>query len=482
MPTSPGDAWPVDAHIHVLTGARTGLVWPLRPTSLLVGRDRDADLRFSPDADRAVSSRHATMSLVDGRWRIRDLGSRNGTFVNGQRIEGDVELADGDRIAFGVGGPLVEFRLAITAPGGRGQAGASTMGLEAVPASGTHVPTASSSPTQRIRAQVAQRTARLRGIALGLAALLVLLILGFTYTAYLSSRERSAWERERAGLIQQIDVAYSQSEQALQALEGERRELAEALQRSRDQITALGAQLARAEARGDHAEVAELRRELQNVSAALERQQVAASIDFSEVERRNWRAVALIFAEYADGEVGTGTAFAIRPDGTLLTARHVVLDLQQRPARRLAIQFAGSTQVWPARLTATSAEVDLALVKVDQIVGDVPTIHRLNPRADTLGAGTPVALLGFPMGGRTARPGRSAAVPLLTAGVITASRPDRLELQGYGATGASGSPVFDANGELVAVVFGGAADPSARAVLAVPAQVVDGLLRSALAR
>jgi pSer/pThr/pTyr-binding forkhead associated (FHA) protein/S1-C subfamily serine protease len=474
----------VDAHIHVLTGARTGLVWPLPPTSLLIGRDRDADLRFSPDEDRAVSARHATISLVDGRWRIRDLGSRNGTFVNGQRIEGDVELADGDRIAFGVGGPLAEFRLAMPARGDRGHApaGASTVGLEAVPAARMDASTASSSPTQRIRAQVAHRTARLRGIALGLAALLVLLILGFTYTAYLSSRERSAWERERAGLIQQIDVAYSQSEQAMQALEGERRELAEALQRTRDQLTALRAQLARAQARGDHAEVAELRRELQNVSAALERQQVAASIDFSEVERRNWRAVALIFAEYADGEVGTGTAFAIRPDGTLLTARHVVLDRQERPARRLAIQFAGSTQVWPARLTATSAEVDLALVKVDQIVGDVPTIQRLNPRADTLAAGTPVALLGFPMGGRTARPGRSAAVPLLTAGVITASRPDRLELQGYGATGASGSPVFDANGELVAVVFGGAADPSARAVLAVPAQVVDGLLRSALAR
>jgi S1-C subfamily serine protease len=445
----------LDARIHILTGARSGLVWPLPPTTLLIGRDADADLRFSPESDRAVSARHAAISHVDGRWRIRDLGSRNGTFVNGQPLEGEVELAEGDRIAFGVGGPLAEFRLSAHAPGER--AGAAAGGSSA-------------------------GTARLRGIAVGLTALVLLLILGFTYTAYLSHRERSAWERERAGLIQQIDVASSRSDHALQALERERLELAEALESSREQLAALRAQLARAEARGDHAEVAELRRELQTAGAALERQQLAASVDFRDIERRNWRAVALIFSESVDGVVTTGTAFAVRADGTLLTARHVVLDAQRRPPRRIAIQFAGSTQVWPARLTAASAEADLALVKVDQIVGDVPTVQRLNARTDTLPAGTAVALLGFPLGGRTARPGRSAAVPLLTAGVITASRPDRLEIQGYGATGASGSPVLDANGEVIAVVFGGAGAPSERSVLAVPARVIDELLRSVHSR
>jgi S1-C subfamily serine protease len=430
----------VDARLHVLTGARAGTVWTLGPTTLLVGRGGDADLRLSPEGDRAVSARHATLACVDGRWRIQDLQSRNGTFVNGQRVTGEVELRDGDRIAFGAGGPLAEFR------------------VSKVPA--------------------AHGAGRVRTTAFGLAALLALVLLGFAYTAYLGHRERSAWEHERVVLIQELDRLHHQSDVALQAMEGERQELAAALQRSEEQLDQLRSRLARAEARGDQAEVTELRRELEHAGAALERQQVAAAVDFRGAERRNWRAVAMIFSESSDGAVSTGTAFAVRGDGTLLTARHMVLDQGQRPSRRLAIQFAGSTQVWPARLVAASSEVDLALVKVDQIVGEVPTIHRLNTRTDTLPVGTAVALLGFPLGGRTARPGRTAAVPLLSAGVIVHLRADRMELQGYGATGASGSPVLDANGEVIGVVFGGGAAESDRSVLAVPAPAVASMLRS----
>jgi S1-C subfamily serine protease len=461
----------VEARLHVLTGGRTGLVWPLPGSTMLIGRGADADLRLSPEDDRAASARHATIALTDGTWRVRDLDSRNGTYVNGRRIREEAELADGDRIAFGVGGPLVEFRLAAPAQLGP-EPPTATRGAYSAPAE------EQTSPSQRIRRQVARGTARLRLTVLGLAGLLVLLVLGFTYATWLSQRERAAWADERAALLDQIDWAQHQTDRAVEAMEGERQELEAALERSQQQLTTLRSELARAEARGDQAEVAELRRELQNVGAALERQQVAAAVDFRGAEMRNWRAVAMIFSESADGVVSTGTAFAIRPDGTMLTARHVVLDARQRPGRRLAIQFAGSTQVWPARLLVASADADLAVVKVDQIVGDVPTVQGLNSRADTLAVGTPVALLGFPLGGRTARPGRTAAVPLLTAGVISDRRADRLELQGYGATGASGSPVLDPRGEVIGVIYGGNADESTRTVLAVPTSLVIELLRS----
>ncbi len=44
---------------------------------------RQTDGRFT---DLAVSGRHATFSRKGGTWFLRDLGSRNGTFVNGRRL------------------------------------------------------------------------------------------------------------------------------------------------------------------------------------------------------------------------------------------------------------------------------------------------------------------------------------------------------------------------------------------------------------
>jgi pSer/pThr/pTyr-binding forkhead associated (FHA) protein len=47
-----------------------------------------------------VSRRHAVLELRDGTWRLRDLSSRNGTWVNGRRTT-DVEVRRGDELQFG---------------------------------------------------------------------------------------------------------------------------------------------------------------------------------------------------------------------------------------------------------------------------------------------------------------------------------------------------------------------------------------------
>ncbi|MEM1109084.1 MAG: FHA domain-containing protein [Planctomycetota bacterium] len=51
--------------------------------------------------DTRVSRRHAEVSVQNGTWVIRDLGSSNGTWVNGSRIQGLCELEEGDRLAIG---------------------------------------------------------------------------------------------------------------------------------------------------------------------------------------------------------------------------------------------------------------------------------------------------------------------------------------------------------------------------------------------
>ena len=71
--------------------------WLLSEGSNLVGRDRDCAVRI----DSATLSRHhARIVVTSGEATVEDLGSKNGTHVNGQRVKQPVALKDGDRIQF----------------------------------------------------------------------------------------------------------------------------------------------------------------------------------------------------------------------------------------------------------------------------------------------------------------------------------------------------------------------------------------------
>ena len=68
---------------------------PLLKTTLLVGRRESADivLRF-PN----VSGHHCELTLVNGYWNVKDLGSSNGTKVNGVRVT-EQRIAPGDKLS-----------------------------------------------------------------------------------------------------------------------------------------------------------------------------------------------------------------------------------------------------------------------------------------------------------------------------------------------------------------------------------------------
>jgi hypothetical protein len=63
-----------------------------------VGRSRHCGCVLT---DETVSRRHAVVSHEDGTWWLRDLGSTNGTFVNGLRVTGETEVMPGDEVTFG---------------------------------------------------------------------------------------------------------------------------------------------------------------------------------------------------------------------------------------------------------------------------------------------------------------------------------------------------------------------------------------------
>ena len=70
--------------LTVETGPQAGLTYVLGPGETLVGRGGDCDIFFG---DVTVSRHHAKLTVDEGGLRIEDLGSTNGTYVNGGRDE-----------------------------------------------------------------------------------------------------------------------------------------------------------------------------------------------------------------------------------------------------------------------------------------------------------------------------------------------------------------------------------------------------------
>jgi hypothetical protein len=70
---------------------------PVLVGRVLLGRSSACGLVF---ADDTVSRRHAELRIEGGVWMLRDLGSSNGTYVNGRRVV-EAEVVAGDEIALG---------------------------------------------------------------------------------------------------------------------------------------------------------------------------------------------------------------------------------------------------------------------------------------------------------------------------------------------------------------------------------------------
>ena len=454
---------------RILSGGRAGHREAFDKAFIGLGRDPGSDLRFDTEKDLDASTRHAAVLRTGDHYVLRDLGSRNGTFVNGHRITADYDLKPGDRMRFGPHGPEVEFQVvadgaeqivpAVHAPAGatppRATQDAASHRPAPPPANAPRAP----STTSVLRAQVSQQSMRYR------ASLVVLGIVVVAAAAVVFWQGRTAKEQV-ATIGSQVD-----------SLNKELRALRAAQAKADSEATALRSQL---QTEHDPTRLAALQQRYVAVQTQRRGITVAQGVDWAAINRANARAVAMIYVKFPDDSVFTGTGFGVTSGGLLLTNKHVVIDHEGHAPVSIAVQFAGTTAVLRAILERVSGDADVATVQITDS-GSFPVVRGLKPdNGDSVG--DPIALLGFPggldapMGGTTDHP---VVQPTLAPGTIGKILPDSLlQLDAYSTTGASGSPVLDRQGQVIGIEFGGLRESGGRIVLGLPIKRATSLLSS----
>lgn len=88
----------MDVILKVIDGAKKGAKIAVKKSEFLIGRSRDCHLCVG---STAISRKHCRLLKRDAAVTAQDLGSRNGTHVNGKKIDAEVELKSGDELTVG---------------------------------------------------------------------------------------------------------------------------------------------------------------------------------------------------------------------------------------------------------------------------------------------------------------------------------------------------------------------------------------------
>ena len=88
----------MDVKLIVANGKNAGQAIPIAGPKFFIGRAEDCHLRPRSDL---VSRHHCALVVEEGRVSMRDFGSKNGTLVNGERVQSEQELKNGDQVTVG---------------------------------------------------------------------------------------------------------------------------------------------------------------------------------------------------------------------------------------------------------------------------------------------------------------------------------------------------------------------------------------------
>lgn len=511
-----------------LLATSSGTRFEARGTRIRLGRGRECEIHPVDQNDTVVSRVHAELTVgPSGGLVIRDIESKNGTYLNGDRITKPMPIRLGDKIMLGQGGPVLLVEGMGTAPhkavARPPQAARAGVGQKTVIGMiGDALAKARNSLAfmKAVREEVGKDARRKIRWLTALVVLLVLLLGAGVYGVYwllsgqvehtkqaLRTAEDSA-RAESDRLRRELDAARAAAAPAsevetlrvkLVAAESRTAQLQAALDRAQQ---AMGQQLAAGEVQRQDAQHdlqrlrdqltdAERRAPSQALIDSLRRavgaaETQAASLDaklrairgtdFAAMAQQDQGAVGLITVSLA-GDRYDGTGFVITPDGYMLTNWHVVADSLHAQPDTMWVTMADQSLPHFGDVVATSRDRDVALIKIRGYQG--PFLSAIDWAGTKARQGEPAALIGYPAGSGFARDRALVVRTSMTAGILSRVTSDLIQFDGMTTGGSSGSPVFNADGEVISVHRAGLKQGPGFA-LSVPVKYAIPLMPSAL--
>ncbi len=461
--------------LRITSGSRAGQREQFDKSVISIGRNPINDFRFHPELDPDVSSKHAEIRVLESKVTLFDLDSTNGTFVNGQRVQGSRALFEGDLIAFGGDGPKVEFHISAAEPASpristpEGGQSAVPIGVAAAVAAPMRPNAPKRDTSMRIADAVHLQTGKLRAMIIGLA---VLVIVGGGLMYWFNHRESAAATARIDLLLKSNDSLSAQMDKTMASMKGKVAGLDAALNSSKSDVDKLRARIRSEMANGNDEQVTKLTEQLDASDSRQRALYGAAQVNYETINAKNSPAIVFIVIGFPNGSLVSGSGFNVAPSGLIVTNRHIVQDAEGHAASRVAILFNNTVGFKHAHVMSVSKTDELAFIKVDD-AGTYPVVAGVAKNA-SLHVGAPVAVIGFPLGTSTAGNGgdgnisKMRATSTLGVGTVSKVLDDMLQFDSWAAQGSSGSAVFDKRGFVIGVLFGGAADSNGRIIYAVP--------------
>ncbi|MHC4079197.1 MAG: trypsin-like peptidase domain-containing protein, partial [Planctomycetota bacterium] len=468
---------------------------------LSIGRDPQNELALAQSEFPTVSANHVRLNVRGGELVLLDLGSRNGTLVDGQPVA-ERSLQHGDVFQLGAGGPRFvalhgtdldrTVTVTATAPvsAGRRSMGSETVAMVrkrlGIPAKG--------GVDQMMRSQQRRHT-------LAFAMLTLVVVAGgigiYFWVAQLDANA-AALEHELDTAIRKREQAWHQHDQRLSKalsdweqkrtkLEDKRKELQKSLkqlqagdQATAEQIDSLKGQLAQTKRRLqgydpinlEQAKLREVRR-VEKAVVLIEIEQTFVDEDSGKtlyIERKGGSRAGLVIPNFEDKgnplvRRATGSGFCFSNEGWILTNAHVVLKKEDDEVPlgsrlgvvsevEIKVVFTTTDKRLPARLVAWASDddEDLALLKITPFAG-MPCLPGIDTKVALPRAGTEVFVLGFPLGTEAMQEGQKVIASTFR-GIVSRSVGSYLQVDAAVHPGASGGPLIDGRGRVLGVVVG----------------------------